>query len=548
MDNYTFSFAGPAFRNKARSFMSQFSDTFSAFSKYLAPTYHHDRCESWLSSRISIKMTMPRELEASVQMRLYSLNKRQFVMVFVTFLMFFLISVLVGTAGPNIVDSTEVNGSLLLKPTDQSNTGPFILHSPPLSTFHQQLWLIASVGTEEHKGSRFEQEFQMGILIRGANGDAQSIQESSNPTLSTEMRNRTRKLKCSQDACDDLIVMHLGYLDYAYYIITVVFYNLDVSKLAIKDVHFTFKSYNPSFTQIEIWIRFVFLVMSFFVTCWYAHCLRKFSLRDWSIEQKWLSILLPLLLLYNDPIFPLSFLVNSWLPGMLGGLFQATFLCALLLFWLCIYHSVRQTDRRFSRFYFPKLVIVGLIWLCAVTLASWQEYNELQDPTYYYRLDTTNFKAFKIMFFVFGGFYILYLLYLMVRAYAELRLMPYFDLRLKFMTALMVIVVSTSITITAMRFGGGVLQDNFVAELSTSYQNSAEFVALYGLLNFYLYTMAFVYSPSPNAMFETHFRDNPALSMLNDSDEEVHYSSDTEETSMSRPRNNLIDSEDETYR
>ena len=30
------------------------------------------------------------------------------------------------------------------------------------------------------------------------------------------------------------------------------------------------------------------------------------------------------------------------------------------------------------------------------------------------------------MFFVFGGFYILYLLYLMVRAYAELRLMPYF--------------------------------------------------------------------------------------------------------------------------
>ncbi|RUS87573.1 hypothetical protein EGW08_004679 [Elysia chlorotica] len=530
MDNYTFAFAGPAFRNKARSFMSQFSDSFSAFSKYLAPTYHHDRCER------------------SVQMRLYSLNKRQFVMVFVTFLMCFLVSVLVGTAGPHITDSTEVNGSLLLKPADKSNTGPFILHSPPMSTFHQQLWLIAGVSTEELKGSKFEQEFQMGILIRGINGDAQSIQESSNPALSTEMRNRTRMLKCSQNACDDLIVMHLGYLDYAYYIITVVFYNLDVSKLAIKDVHFMFKSYNPAFTQIEIWIRFVFLVLSFFVTCWYAHCLRKFSLRDWSIEQKWLSVLLPLLLLYNDPIFPLSFLVNSWLPGMLDGLFQATFLSALLLFWLSIYHSVRQTDRRFSRFYFPKLIIVGLIWLCAVTLASWQEYNELQDPTYYYRLDTTNFQAFKIMFFVFGGIYILYLLYLMVRAYAELRLMPYFDLRLKFMTALMVIVVSTSITITAMRFGGGVLQDNFVAELSTSYQNSAEFVALYGLLNFYLYTMAFVYSPSPNAMFETHFRDNPALSMLNDSDEEVHYSSDTEETSLNRPRNNLIDSEDETFR
>ena len=44
----------------------------------------------------------------------------------------------------------------------------------------------------------------------------------------------------------------------------------------------------------------------------------------------------------SDPIFPLTFLVNSWVPGMFDGLFQASFLSALLLFWLCIYHGVRQ--------------------------------------------------------------------------------------------------------------------------------------------------------------------------------------------------------------
>lgn len=75
------------------------------------------------------------------------------------------------------------------------------------------------------------------------------------------------------------------------------------------------------------------------------------------------------------------------------------------------------------------------------------------------------------------------------------------DLRLKFMTALMVIVIGITIAIVVMRFGGGVLQDNFVAELSTNYQNSAEFVAFYGLLNFYLFTMAFVYSPASNAFY-----------------------------------------------
>lgn len=38
------------------------------------------------------------------------------------------------------------------------------------------------------------------------------------------------------------------------------------------------------------------------VQCMFAHSLRKFSMRDWGIEQKWMSILLPLLLLYNGEI------------------------------------------------------------------------------------------------------------------------------------------------------------------------------------------------------------------------------------------------------
>ncbi|XP_041355205.1 transmembrane protein 181-like isoform X2 [Gigantopelta aegis] len=465
---------------------------------------------------------MAREIESSVQMRLYALNKRQFVLVFIVFFMCFGISVLVGVAGPHIVETVVKNGSTLIPKPDNLNTGPFHLKSPPMSTFHQQLWLTANIITDSTGGGRFEQPFLMGIRIQGINGDIQSVVDSDSPELNGDLHNRSRLLRC-RTVCEDLIVLHLGFLDYANYLINVYFYGLDNSKFNIKTIQFTFKSYNPSFTQIEIWIRFVFLVLTFLATCMFAHSLRKFSMRDWSIEQKWMSILLPLLLMYDDPIFPLTFLVNSWVPGMFDGVFQASFLCALLLFWLCIYHGVRQTDRRFLRFYLPKLLIVGLMWIAAVTLASWQEYNELQDPTYYYRLDTNNFLGLKIFFFIVGGLYLLYLAYLLIRAYAELRSMPYFDLRLKFMTALMLIVLSISIAITILRFGSGVLHDNFVAEMSTNYENSAEFVSFYGLLNFYMYTMAFVYSPSKNAMYETHFKDNPALSMLNDSDEEVHY-------------------------
>lgn len=68
-------------------------------------------------------------------------------------------------------------------------------------------------------------------------------------------------------------------------------------------------------------------------------------------------------------------------------------------------------------------------------------------------------------------------------------------MRLKFLTLLMLFVIVVSLIVTACRFGFGVLEDNFVASLSTTYKNSAQFMCFYGLLNFYLYTMAYVYSP-----------------------------------------------------
>lgn len=143
------------------------------------------------------------------------------------------------------------------------------------------------------------------------------------------------------------------------------------------------------------------------------------------------------------------------------------------------------------------------------------------------------------------------------------------DMRLKFLTLLMIFVVAITILLAINRFGFGILEDNFVASLNTTYKNSAQFMCFYGLLNFYLFTMAYVYSPSGkpvHGMFwhrenihlhikfviiffkisynichgflkKNHIRivtetsitkDNPAFSMVNDSDEDVIYGSDDE--------------------
>jgi len=103
-------------------------------------------------------------------------------------------------------------------------------------------------------------------------------------------------------------------------------------------------------------------------------------------------------------------------------------------------------------------------------------------------------------------------------------------MRLKFLTLLMLFVLSISITVTTCRFGFGILEDNFVASLNTTYRSSAQFMCFYGLLNFYLYTMAYVYSPDGRfAQAELAVtKDNPAISMIDDSDEDVVYGSDEE--------------------
>ncbi|KAL4676219.1 hypothetical protein H8959_010364, partial [Pygathrix nigripes] len=274
------------------------------------------------------------------------------------------------------------------------------------------------------------------------------------PPLCSELKHLCRRLReayrelkedltpFKDDRYYRLAPMRLYTLSKRHFVLVFVVFFICFGLTVFVGIRGKWKTYNPAFSQLEIWFRFFFVVLTFIVTCLFAHSLRKFSMRDWGIEQKWMSVLLPLLLLYNDPFFPLSFLVNSWLPGMLDDLFQSMFLCALLLFWLCVYHGIRvQGERKCLTFYLPKFFIVGLLWLASVTLGIWQTVNELHDPMYQYRVDTGNFQGMKVFFMVVAAVYVLYLLFLIVRACSELRHMPYVDLRLKFLTALTFVVL-----------------------------------------------------------------------------------------------------------
>lgn len=486
-----------------------------------------------------------REFGLSVQMRLYTMHKREFVMVFIVFFATLGLALFIGLAGPPITVTAEQRASQLMTPLNQSQLtmGPFLMKSPPLSTYAQQLWVITKVLIDVKNDQSFRKEFHLSVSIEGLTRThtSQTLLSPDHP------HNRSRTLECDQRECREVTVMHLSFLRFTHYVITVNFYGLEELQkwYHVQDVVFYFKTYNPTFTKLEIWFRFFFLLLSFIVACWLAHSLRKYAVYDWSIEQKWMSVLLPLLLLYNDPVFPLGFLVESWIPSLVDTVFQVSFLGALLLYWLVVYHALRQNERPFTSFYLPKLAVVGLLWLSVVVAAGVLRSRQLHDPLYSASLGASHFQSFKIFFLVVASVYVLYLTYLIITAYSELRSMPYFDLRLRFVTSMMTVVVVAASIITSLGFPpAATLQDLMAGQLSTQYQSSAPFMALYSLLNLYLYTMAYVYSPSERALMETHIiKDNPALSMMNDSDEDVIYGSDDD---TRRPLNRGSNDNDES--
>jgi hypothetical protein len=122
-------------------------------------------------------------------------------------------------------------------------------------------------------------------------------QLSLTTVLSSQLHHpRSKVLKCNEGKCEEFNLAHLGFLHFTHYTISVAFSGLE--KYELKDIIFyvsmvpkhgtlffssvewfmnrtvrsyhirvidvfvvsQFKSYNPAFTQLELWFRIVFLV------------------------------------------------------------------------------------------------------------------------------------------------------------------------------------------------------------------------------------------------------------------------------------------------
>ena len=77
-------------------------------------------------------------------MRLYTMHKGQHLLIFIMFLCLFFIALLMGMAGPSIITKYEESAAKLINETKKIPAGPFLMITPRLDTYRQQVILIWS--------------------------------------------------------------------------------------------------------------------------------------------------------------------------------------------------------------------------------------------------------------------------------------------------------------------------------------------------------------------------------------------------------------------
>lgn len=203
------------------------------------------------------------------------------------------------------------------------------------------------------------------------------------------------------------------------------------------------------------------------------------------------------------------YLFGSKYPRLIEIIFQNSFFLLLIFFWLTFYHGIRQNNRPFGRFYGPKVLLVGSMWLIIIYSFNWSITLKLEKPTIDEQLvfdSSFLLKLLKVLFYALFFVTIIYLILLILTAFSELLTMPYFDLRLKLQTFLIIFVVTIFVLISVLSSSSNNPKE--ISELDVpkiSYlqilpwmmnSSSASFLAIYSLANLYVFLCAYFYSPS----------------------------------------------------
>eukprot|EP00357_Protocruzia_adherens_P037158 CAMPEP_0114992292 /NCGR_PEP_ID=MMETSP0216-20121206/11857_1 /TAXON_ID=223996 /ORGANISM="Protocruzia adherens, Strain Boccale" /LENGTH=480 /DNA_ID=CAMNT_0002355735 /DNA_START=151 /DNA_END=1593 /DNA_ORIENTATION=+ len=326
--------------------------------------------------------------------------------------------------------------------------------------------------------------------------------------------------------CDEFQIVKSTYVMHPHYGIRMIFPNSKVGKM--DKIMYKISTPKESFAQFEVIIKSLGTTIAIIGTIWLARKLIKPGAR-WTQQQHWAMRLMGGLIFFNDPF---SFL-NSMVPAASLGLsvfFIVSFLALLIYYMLNITeslqirvekHRYRDTVRRRISI---KFLVTFALWAFTFFSYLYVVYKENQDPFYDWEKDFGFMQFVKSIATILGFLFLSYFLYMLTVATKILKQMP-FSYVYHFIYSEIICIL----TVVGMIFQSYVKNNAF------------QFMVLFGSINFYVLSNAFLMAPiatsyTPYSEFEEYAKETEDREIL----DEVYGDHGQEDIELAQQKDNKL--------
>ncbi|VDM02961.1 unnamed protein product [Schistocephalus solidus] len=142
-------------------------------------------------------------------MRLYFLDKKNFILLSLLFCITVSASILIGTQGPPVLLRTTINGSDVLSQKSELAIGPFDIKTQPLYIYQREIWLSAVLHIKPLSAA-LSVPFHIYVSI-GCRSLQSEVSSNARPQSLMWMRNFSNSLllTCYGQTCTEKLIAHL---------------------------------------------------------------------------------------------------------------------------------------------------------------------------------------------------------------------------------------------------------------------------------------------------------------------------------------------------
>ncbi|KAJ6253269.1 transmembrane protein [Anaeramoeba flamelloides] len=419
-------------------------------------------------------------------------KKKNLLIFFGIFFFFILLGFIIGMSGPKKYNSVSVDSYL------RSSNSKIEIQLNNISRINQFLFVEGFFVNSVTYGVKVPITFSVELYGTKKQHSKEwgEIYQQNSPwkMISNTTHNRTILCNPETSSCESQILVYETINQYSNFYFKI---NAEFSELTDLFQVVEFNYVNSSMTVFEILFRYFFIILTLFIIVYLTRYTRQYSFHNFLIEQKWISLLVISLLLFNNPFYPIITLSNSSFFRILDALFTSTFFGLLLYFIWIKLDSFRyqKFKRTFLKFYLPRSIPILILMIFFFILYVYGKFHEMDDPQYQQAQDTPGYMALKWLHNIILNLYNLFILYSIIRNYIYFKQtinnqihenegINYNKKRFNFF---LLVSVLPFFTLIILLFG------NFLHELKYS---SFTFLFTYSVCNAYIIALSIAFLPS----------------------------------------------------